>query len=78
MEEVVEHCRWEKRPAYKKCSANLKLATIIECVSADGTALCPGFVFSGKEFDPEWFTVDPDICISMSENGWTDDFLCKE
>lgn len=50
-----------KRPAYKKRSANLELTTIIECVSADGTALRPGFVFSGKEFDPEWFTVDPDI-----------------
>jgi len=31
-----------------------------------------------KEFLPEWFTVDPNIGVSMSKNGWTDDFLCKE
>ena len=29
-------------------SENLELVTIIECVSADGAILKPGFVFSGK------------------------------
>jgi len=48
-------------PKYRQRSANLELVTIIECVCADGTALLPGFVFSGKEFCPEWFDVDPDI-----------------
>ena len=52
-------CRW--RPKYLSRSSNLELITIIECVCADGTALLPGFVFSGKEFCPEWFTVDPKI-----------------
>lgn len=50
-----------KRPKYKIHSGNLELVTIIECVSADGTALQPGFVFMGKEFCPEWFEVHPDI-----------------
>lgn len=50
-----------QRPRYRQCSANLELVTVIECVCADGTFLLPGFVFSGKEFSPEWFEVDPKI-----------------
>ena len=54
----VPHSR---RPQYRQHSANLELVTVIECVCADGTFLLPGFVFSGKEFSPEWFEVDPKI-----------------
>lgn len=50
-----------RRPKYRKRSANLELITVIECVCADGTCLLPGFVFSGKEFCPEWFEVDPGV-----------------
>lgn len=51
-----------KRPQYRKHSSNLELITILECVCADGSSeLFPGFVFSGKEFSPEWFEVDPKI-----------------
>ncbi|KIM59046.1 hypothetical protein SCLCIDRAFT_94999, partial [Scleroderma citrinum Foug A] len=63
---------------YKFRSDNLELVTIIECVCADGTSLKPGFVFSGKQFHPEWFQTDPKICVSTSPNGWTDDFLGGE
>lgn len=53
-----------RRPRYRHRSDNLELITIIECVCADGTALKPGFVFSGKEFSQEWFDVDPEIwCV---------------
>ena len=53
-----------RRPHYQHKSENLELVTIIECVSADGSALKPGFVFSGKEFSPEWFEVDDEIwCV---------------
>ena len=50
-----------KRTKYQPKSANLELVTIIECVCADGTGLSPGFVFSGKDFSPEWFEVDLNI-----------------
>jgi hypothetical protein len=50
-----------RRPKYRARSGHLELTTIIECVCADGTDLLPGFVFSGKEFAPEWFQVDPGI-----------------
>jgi hypothetical protein len=50
-----------RRPQYKARSANLELVSVIECVCADGTALLPGFVFSGMEFCPEWFDVDDGI-----------------
>ena len=68
-----------RRPRYKLRSANLELVTIIECVSADGESLLPGFIFPGKEFHPEWYrTGYPDVSIGVSENGWTDNFLCEE
>ncbi|EGN97099.1 hypothetical protein SERLA73DRAFT_57716 [Serpula lacrymans var. lacrymans S7.3] len=60
---------------YKFHSDNLELVTVIECICADGTNLQPGFVFSGKQFSLEWFQVDSRICVSISPNGWTDDFL---
>lgn len=45
-----------RRPHYKVWSGNLELVTIIECVSADGVPLAPGFVFQGKNnMCPEWF-----------------------
>jgi len=54
----VSRTKWTK---YRPKSANLELITIIECVCANGTGLSPGFVFSGKDFSPEWFEVDPNI-----------------
>lgn len=48
-------------PKYRQHSANLELITIIKSVCADGTSFLLGFVFAGKEFAPEWFTVDPRI-----------------
>lgn len=50
-----------RRPHYKIRSPNLELITIIECVCANGESIAPGFVFAGKEFLPEWFSVDKDI-----------------
>lgn len=42
---------------YKIRSDDLELVTIIECVSADGTSLTPGFIFAGATFEQEWFEV---------------------
>lgn len=50
-----------RRSNYRARSGNLELVTVIECVCANGTYLLPGFVFSGKEFSSEWFSVDPGI-----------------
>ena len=44
------------RTRYKKRSDDLELVTIIECVSADGEALDPSFIFNGKNFDMDWFS----------------------
>jgi hypothetical protein len=38
---------------------NWELVTVIECVSADGTAICPSVVFQGKRRDLEWGRVNP-------------------
>ncbi len=52
---------WNRRPKYRKQSAELDLITNVEVVSANGESLLPGFIFSGKEFSPEWFQVNPKI-----------------
>jgi len=49
------------RSKYKYQSANLELITIIECISADGKDLWPGFVFEGQQYDPEWFKTNRQI-----------------
>jgi hypothetical protein len=57
-------------PQYRQRSANPKLIKVIECVCVNGTFLLPGFVFSGKEFSPEWFMVNPEIwyvCLYVHE-----------
>lgn len=53
------HCR-ELREKYRKRSSELELVTIIECVSAAGEALTPGFIFSGGFYDMAWFEDCPD------------------
>ena len=54
-----------RRSTYKLRSANLELVTVIECVRADGESLKPTFIFPGKEFHPEWFSVDPYIVYDL-------------
>lgn len=48
------------RTKCKVKDANLELVTIAECVRADGTALAPGFVFSGGGIQPSWARGSPD------------------
>ncbi|CDO76318.1 hypothetical protein BN946_scf184751.g10 [Trametes cinnabarina] len=68
-----------RRVNYKLHSANLELITIIECVSADGGNILPGFIFAGSQFEAELFKdVDPRVVIAHSPNRWTDSFLCIE
>ncbi|KDQ19167.1 hypothetical protein BOTBODRAFT_93689, partial [Botryobasidium botryosum FD-172 SS1] len=68
-----------KRPKYRIRSDKMELVTIVECVSATGAKMPPGFIFSGKTFDAGWFDQREKIgCVSLSPNGWTDDFLCME
>ncbi|KAG2028971.1 hypothetical protein BDR03DRAFT_882190, partial [Suillus americanus] len=55
----------------------LELVTVIECVSADGTSLKPGFVCSGLDIHPEYYEEDG-IIVATSENGWTSDFIGTE
>lgn len=43
------------RDRYRKRSADLELVTIVECVSADGVGLTPGFIFSGSTYEMSWF-----------------------
>lgn len=49
-------------PCYCARSMNLELVTCINCVSADGTALLPGFIFQGgKQMCTEWYEVGEGI-----------------
>lgn len=40
---------------YQLRSDELELVTILECVSADGTSIAPGFIFAGGSYDLDWF-----------------------
>ncbi|EJC99236.1 DDE-domain-containing protein, partial [Fomitiporia mediterranea MF3/22] len=61
---------------------NLQLATIIECICANGSLVPPGFVLEGKQgFCPEWFNnaqIGQEYMVSITESGWTNDFICSE
>ena len=52
---------WGWRLKYKLQSATLELVTIIKCVCANASHIKPGFVFSGKEFQGNWFDEDPEL-----------------
>ncbi|KAI9440129.1 hypothetical protein H4582DRAFT_1779670, partial [Lactarius indigo] len=66
----VGQTQWD---AYEGGSNNLDLITIIECVSAVGNCIKPGFIFSGSsQFHQGWLEG-----LNI-RNGWTDNFLCTE
>jgi hypothetical protein len=44
------------RSRYRTADSNLELVTVIECVSAAGEKLPPGFVLQGKRLLKRWFT----------------------
>ncbi|KAJ2984967.1 hypothetical protein NUW54_g10310 [Trametes sanguinea] len=68
-----------RRVNYKLRSNNLELITIIECISADGRALLPGFIFAGNQVPSDALKdIDPQVVVGHSPNGWTEGFLCTE
>ncbi|KII83531.1 hypothetical protein PLICRDRAFT_119302, partial [Plicaturopsis crispa FD-325 SS-3] len=67
-----------ERANYKKRNANLELVTVIECCSADGEMLQPGFIFSGAGYEYEWFQDHPGISVGLTSNGWTDETQCEK
>ena len=56
---------------------NWKLATVLEGICADGSALDPMIIYKAKDFRQEWFTnlpgVPNNIIFGRSPNGWTDE-----
>jgi len=56
---------------------NRELATIVEGISGDGSALEPMIIYKAKDFRQEWFkdlpNVPESILFGKSPNGWTDE-----
>jgi len=56
---------------------NRELATVLEGICADGSALDPMIIYKAKDFRQEWFTnlpgVPNNILFGRSPNGWTDE-----
>jgi hypothetical protein len=53
-------------------------ATIIECISADGTVLCLFIILKGKNVLQSWIPdsiLTEDWKIEASESGWTNNYL---
>ena len=58
-------------------SGNRELATVIEGISGDGSALEPMIIYKAKDFRQEWLkdlrNVPESILFGKSPNGWTDE-----
>ena len=49
----------DQKTVHQVEDGNCELVTIIECVSADGTAICPSAVFKGARRNLEWGRDNP-------------------
>ncbi|KAI0323296.1 hypothetical protein GY45DRAFT_1233621, partial [Cubamyces sp. BRFM 1775] len=79
LQRVIYFVPRDRRVNYKLRSNSLELITIVECVSADGSNILPGFIFSGNQLEADLFhNVDPCVVVAHSPNGWTEGFLCVE
>ncbi|KAH8994810.1 DDE superfamily endonuclease-domain-containing protein [Lactarius akahatsu] len=65
----------EQSARTKLQSASLELVTVLECVSADGSSLKPGFVLSGKCILWDEYFEEDGIMVALSEKGWTSDYI---
>ncbi|KAJ3534000.1 hypothetical protein NM688_g7200 [Phlebia brevispora] len=66
----------DQKTLYQIEDGNRELVTVIECISADGTALRPSVIYQGTRRDLEWGRNNPcGASISHSPNGWTDQEL---
>jgi hypothetical protein len=54
--------------------------TSIECISPDGFALPPFFIFTGSVILEKWFdeSLDPDWVVSVAKNGYINSDLAFE
>ncbi|CEL53642.1 hypothetical protein RSOLAG1IB_06497 [Rhizoctonia solani AG-1 IB] len=56
---------------------NQENVTIVECISADGTAICPTYIFKGKYVLSKWKENDPlKANFTVTDNGWTNTEVC--
>ena len=59
-----------------------EFVTVIEGVSANGTALKPTIILKAEEFIAKWFQkfrgVPEDILFGRSYNGWTNEEMAME
>ncbi|CEL61186.1 hypothetical protein RSOLAG1IB_12401 [Rhizoctonia solani AG-1 IB] len=70
-------CGSRQRVSIKLRASNLELVTVVECVSADGAALKPGFILAGApgNMQEQWFEKEGVGSVAVSKNGWTNDEL---
>ncbi|CEL60399.1 hypothetical protein RSOLAG1IB_12348 [Rhizoctonia solani AG-1 IB] len=56
---------------------NRENVTIVECISADGTAIRPTYIFKGKYILSKWKDNDPlHANFTVTDNGWTNTDVC--
>ncbi|CAG7852079.1 SubName: Full=Related to transposase-Aspergillus fumigatus {ECO:0000313/EMBL:CCA75029.1} [Serendipita indica DSM 11827] len=72
---LVEQTQRNTRMIHDK---HREMATVIECICADGTAISPMVIFKGKRMSKLWFTQNfggMSPVIATSSEGWTDQEL---
>jgi hypothetical protein len=60
--------------AFVNQPGNRDWVSIIECIGINGYLLPPFLIFKGQRIQDSWVdeTIDPEIVIRVSPNGWTD------
>src|SRR5690606_10068265 len=66
----------ESRNLQKRQSGSRAWTTLLECVSATGSAIPPLVIYKGRSVQQQWFPLDlrpyTDWKFHSTENGWTD------
>ena len=69
-----------QKQAFINQAGNREWASLIEAIGTTGRRLPLFVILKGKKWKDDWFIpeLESGDCISLSENGWTDNKLCME
>jgi len=72
--------RGRRNPRYTQ-DENREMVTVVDCISADGRAIPPLYIYKGSSHTMGWHAAvkkDDDATFAYSPKGWTDNELGLE
>ena len=64
--------------SYMTQPGNREWVSLIECISTEGRKLQPWVIFKGKQPQKAWFNCKYKGHISVTENGWTNNYIGRK